>query len=325
MAETQLEIERRRREEAETTLALLREKTKEKFFALKNENEALQKTISELSEQRSNDSDWLGLQDSLRALDHERKVLKEENTTLKHDLASFRGSYDRQLHGPPVHAISSGERLWVITADSRAFETAKQPDFPEPLDEQVEHLSREIADLRERLRTQSDTSKSLKATIELLETSRPPSRKPALVLEREFSVTCISRVEEPDSPVFERRLKSPWIFERERLEKLLDQLEDSLEEERRKTRDLDDELTELRRRLRTHEENSSLTSADDTKILYAKNVFSKLFALAPRGCPEFEQLLLVLCAFFNVPLDEAAEQRRLRLDGPGKSRGVFPF
>jgi chromosome segregation ATPase len=329
--------ERRRRQEAEETLALLREKTKEKFFALKNENESLKRMITELSEQRSNDSEWLGLQESLRAIENERKALQDENENLKKQISDLNEPYDRQFHGIPKVTVSTdgSEKVWAILT-TRVFRTEMESTFPQPLDLQVGILRKEISDLRttvKQMEVELDTTRAragiseAKATAAELRLAEAEAAAAAAAETADVARSASAERQGSMQILLDRKMQLPWSLEKERLERMIDQLEDSLEAEQRKSRDFADELTELRKRLRTHEENSSLISSDETKILYAKNVFSKLFSLAPQGCPEFEQLLLVLCAFFQVPVEDAAGERRLRLQAATSSRmpSLFSF
>ena len=110
---------------------------------------------------------------------------------------------------------------------------------------------------------------------------------------------------------------SPWALERDRLRQSVQAAEDALAREQAAAAADRRELQSLR------ETKMAMASAEDpTKVIYAKNVFSNLLALAPDGPPEFEQLLSVLTVFFGVS-SVAVESRKTRQQA--QARSFFSF
>jgi hypothetical protein len=254
--EQALAAERAARKEAETTLALLREKTKEKFLGLKTENEELKWEIEKLKavialaehEEDIHANEWNSLKDSIKALEQENGLLRSS----KKKPMLVQDSSEMTFFSDPSSSTKLSCRQLRIFSDQKI---CIFPSFSTPL----------ISSYSDHDGKDSHGSMT------------PPVLGP------------------------ERSRLTAWSLERDRLRERIIELENRIEKDSLLLSDSKDLNVQLRLRLKQVETDLAvLSKQDNTQILYAKNVFEKLYHAAPKGNPEFDQLLLVLAAFFGI-------------------------
>ena len=354
--------------DAESTLLLLREKTREKFLALKNENETL---TLQLSEERgkpksvvSNDSagkneqianlksiilsmqgEYENVKLKLSSLSKEQEELMEivnrlrkREHELNGELALFKDEYNNKKDGRIILTIQNDGILWGLSEKDKWFKmSAEQPDLPKSIDYKLKEaldtnvqLASDLKDTKFEFDQVVSENKNKSAEIVSLNKSienlmKESSAKVVTMNCGEHTPPSIvgSSYSVPTTPPHTTPLPmAAWALERQRLQRAVIAAEQSLHAEMESRTRLLIELESLKKDLLKSNENQQLMSSsqDSTKVLYAKNIFLKLTSIAPGGSPEFEQLLLVLAAFFQIPVNDANYARN-------KSRNIIlnPF
>jgi len=295
---------------AEATLQLLREKTKEKFLRLKEENEAL-KRGGPGGEDLRGERDFL--EERLALVSAERSELADAASRLRRnetvllrkiaDMEISSSSFEPARDGAITLSVETSAGIFGFAEKSRKMFNLEISPLPTLQEELRAAAAAESHRAHEEFGILKD---SLTQEISRLmdEIASFPKCAPAT----EVAAPTMTLVEPP--PL------SPWALERDRLREAVRAAEDELALDRAASSADRRELQELR-------EARTLINAteDTTKVIYAKNIFSNLLNLAPDGPPEFEQLLSVLATFFGVS-SVALESRRARQQ---TSRGFFVF